>query len=68
MGRKEKHTSGITPKAATSIHRPRAVMGVTVVQMNQAFSNLLQQFIDEVDEADTVEKEFRCPVCIKGSA
>lgn len=33
-------------------------MGVIVVQMNSSFSNLLQQFIDEVDAADTVEREL----------
>lgn len=32
--------------------------GVVTVQMNQEFSNLLQRFIDAVDEAETVEPEL----------
>lgn len=33
-------------------------MNVVTVQMNAAFSNLLQRFIDEVDEAERVESEL----------
>ncbi len=43
-------------RARFTVHEP--FMGAIVVQMNQTFSNLLQRFIDEVDEADTVEKEL----------
>ncbi len=32
-------------------------MGVVAVQMNCAFSTLLQRFIDEVDEVQAVERE-----------
>ncbi len=39
-----------------TVHEP--FMGVIVVQMNLAFSSLLQRFIDEVDEADSVEPEL----------
>lgn len=39
-----------------TVHEP--FMGVTVVQMNLAFSSLLQRFIDEVDEEASVEPEL----------
>lgn len=43
-------------KAAFVVHEP--FMGVIVVQMNAIFSALLQRFIDEVDDAETVEPEL----------
>lgn len=39
-----------------TVHEP--FMGVTVVQMSLAFSSLLQRFIDEVDEEESVEPEL----------
>lgn len=47
---------GLEVRPRFTVHEP--FMGVVMVQMNQAFSSLLQRFIDEIDETNTVESEL----------